>query len=89
MVAIASLMAVAVIFDDRYYQTAEESDWGRKKTDRAYKMLDRIKKGQSLPAGLTAPSGLLISDETLPHPESHVFVGSDDTGWEPRVETKE
>ena len=87
IVVAASMMAVGIIFDDVSYQTAAESDWGKKKWDRGLELLAKIKSGQTQVSGVTRPSSLIVSDPTDDKAATAIFTG-DPTTWEGRTETK-
>jgi hypothetical protein len=84
---IASMLCISIIFDDRYYQTAKESDWGKKKWDRAVWIIERIKSGAMRPEGLSRAKRLLVSDPAADKAATSVFVG-DETTWTGRTEEK-
>lgn len=85
--AAASLMAVGVIFDDVYYQTGQESDWGKRKWDRGMAMLQRVKSGEASVEGVSSPSIVSVSDPAANKAATAVF-GGDETDWTARTETK-
>jgi hypothetical protein len=86
--SISALLTAAVVFDNKFYQTAQESGVSQALRKQAKDLLDDIRKGGLDPGGVSAPALMLTSDPALDRPETEVFTG-DELTWESRNESRE
>lgn len=97
---IGAYLTASHIVNDRFYQVGEDGKFSRQLWQKAWEMIDKIKKGELELTGSTEVSDgyrpISVEDPTLDRPATEVFVGSPDGGatpselyWEDRDESRE
>lgn len=84
---ISSMLCCAQAFDDRFWQTAQESGVARMLRERAQQLIQKIKAGEITDTGISQATVLGVTDPEADRAHTEVFTGSE-VDWAARAETR-